>query len=121
MWSILLLLVVSIPLFVSCGSDDDDDVQKIESPIVGTWEISAVQLTYTLQFTQYGTVRLESVVRGTKKISTGTFEVSSGNDCIAKIYWNDQSDPEFWEIVVSGNTMTTKSVFSSSKLTWTRI
>jgi hypothetical protein len=106
--------------FAACGSDDDDDVTRIDSPIVGTWKIKATQLEYTLQFTNNGQVSLTTVVKGTKKLSSGTFEVSSGYDCIAKIYWSDKSTPEIWEIVVSGNKMTTKSAFSSSQLTWTK-
>ncbi len=121
LWSIILLVVMSMPLLISCGSDDGDDVaKKIESPIIGTWKITATQLSYTLQFKSNGTVSMESVVNGKRKTSTGTFEVSSGYSCIAKIDWKDASSPEIWEIVVSGNEMTTKSITSSSTLTWTR-
>lgn len=121
LWSIILLMVMSMSLLVSCGSDDGDDVaKKIESPIIGTWKITATRLTYTLQFTETGKVSWESVVEGKKETATGTFEVSSGYSCIAKIYWKNATNPEVWEIVVSGNKMTTKSITGSAELTWTR-
>lgn len=122
LFKMLLITIFAIMSvgFIACGSDDDDDVTRIDSPIIGTWKITATQLEYTLQFTSNGQVSLTSVVKSTRKVSSGRFEVSSGYDCIAKIYWDDKTTPEIWEIVVSGNKMTTKSAFSSSQLTWTK-
>ena len=124
LWSLFTVLMVAMVSvgFTSCSSDDDDDDKVIESPIVGTWKITAPGLIYTLQFTSKGNVSLVSKIDGKTETSRGTYEVSSGDDCIAKIYWTDSSTPEFWQIKVSGNTMTTQSVFSSSssKLTWTK-
>ena len=120
--SFMLLMVASMSLLVSCSKDEDDDVKRIESPIIGTWRITATQLTYTLQFTDLGKINLETVVKGNKTTYKGTFEVSSGYNCIVKIYWSNDDTPEFWDVVVSGNKMTTKGLFGNSNgLTWTKI
>ena len=120
-----MLLVAMFALFsvgiVSCSdTSDDDDEAKINSPVVGTWVISYSSFKATLVFTSSGNVSLESVIDGVRKKSTGTYEVSSGNDCIVKIYWSDTNTPEMLEVLVTGNTMKTKGLGSKSELTWTK-
>ena len=120
-----MLLVAMFALFgvgiVSCSdTSDDDDEAKINSPVVGTWVNTSSNAKAILVFTSSGNVSLETVVNGTRKNVSGTYEVSSGNDCIVKIYWSGQNTPEWVEVLVTGNTMKTKGLGSKSELTWTK-
>lgn len=116
MMTIMMVAVLSLG-FASCSSDDGDDI-KIDSPIVGIWESGIKGLyTATINFRSDATVTLKSS-DGDIAVS-GTYEVSEGNDCVVKFYWEDGTN-EFWEVEISGDTMKSRPITSSSKITWKR-
>jgi hypothetical protein len=118
--AILMVAVLSVGL-ASCGGDDED-TPKITSPIVGTWNLNSgvSSIEGTLVLTGQGNITMRTKIDSKIKTSKGTYEVSSGNDGIAKIYWEDETIPEIWEFTVStdGNTLEITSMGASSSLTW---
>lgn len=117
--AIMMVSMLSLG-FVSCGSDDDDDV-KITSPIVGTWKTGISSVNATVVFNSDATVIWNSTINGKTKHDTGTYDVSSGSDGIVKIYWTSSDVPETWEFTITGNTMKTTGVITSTgTLTWTK-
>lgn len=105
----LLISILSIT-FTACNSNDDD-ATKITSPVVGTWK--GVYSTSTsganLIFKSDGTYYLAVTVKGSTSKGQGTFEVSSGNKGIIKIYDEKGNAEDFWEFEMSSdnNKMTT--------------
>lgn len=118
----LLISILSIT-FTACSSNDDD-ATKITSPVVGTWK--GVYSTSTsganLIFTSDGTYYLSVTIKGSTSKGQGTFEVSSGNKGIIKIYDENGNAEDFWEFEMSSdnNKMTTKAMSGSSSIEWIR-
>ena len=123
--SLLMFLLISILsiTFTACNSNDDD-ATKITSPVVGTWK--GVYSTSTsganLIFKSDGTYYLAVTVKGSTSKGQGTFEVSSGNKGIIKIYDEKGNAEDFWEFEMSSdnNKMTTKAMSGSSSIDWIR-
>ena len=61
-------------------------------------------------------------IKGSTSNGQGTFEVSSGNKGIIKIYDEKGNAEDFWEFEMSSdnNKMTTKAMSSSSSIDWIR-
>lgn len=118
--TIMMVTVLSFG-FASCSSDDDEDDVKITSPIVGTWKTGISSVNATVVFNGDATVIWNSNINGKTRHETGTYDVSSGADGIVKIYWSSSDIPEIWEFTITGNTMKTTGVITTSgSLTWTR-
>lgn len=126
LWNLLTLLMVAMLSvnLTACGDDDDDDTPTIVSPVVGSWKTSYYTSSFgaDLYLGSDGTVRLSITNNGKTSASKGTYETTTTNDGILKLYFDDEETPEFWEYLVSddGKTMTTTSLGGSSSLTWTK-
>lgn len=106
---IIFSLMVTALAFVSCGSDDDPDLQFDKNTIVGTWEITEVQ----------GTAQWRWIVKGTnfKFNSNGTcstgfsmedsYKIEGGQ---VKTYYAETMEPMYvYELLgKNGNTLTVK-------------
>ena len=106
---IIFSLMFTALAFVSCGSDDEPDLQFDKNTIVGTWEITEVQ----------GTAQWRWIVKGTTLIfnSNGTcstgfsmedFYIIEGGQ--VKTYYADTMEPMYvYELLgKNGNTLTVK-------------
>lgn len=106
---IIFSLMFTALAFVSCGSDDEPDMQFDKNTIVGTWEITEVQ----------GTAQWRWIVKGTTltfnsngTCSTGfsmedSYKIEGGQ---VKTYYAETMEPMYvYELLgKNGNTLTVK-------------
>jgi len=106
---IFFSLMFSALVFVSCGSDDEPDLQFDKNTIIGTWEITEVQgspewwwiLTGTmLTFNSNGTCSTGFSMEDSYKIEGG----------LVKTYYAETQEPMYvYELMGrNGNTLTVK-------------
>ena len=106
---IIFSLMVTALAFVSCGSDDEPDLQFDKNTIVGTWEITEVQGAAqwwwivkgtTLTFNSNGTCSTGFSMEDSYKIEGGQ----------VKTYYAETMEPMYvYELLgKSGNTLTVK-------------
>lgn len=106
---IFFSLMFTALAFVSCGSDDDPDLQFDKNNIVGTWEITEVQSTpgwrwivkgTTFTFNSNGTCKTGFSMEDSYKIESGQ----------VKTYYAETQEPMFvYELLgKNDNTLTVK-------------
>ena len=106
---IIFSLMFSALVFVSCGSDDEPDLQFDKNTIIGTWEITEVQGSPEWWWIVTGTM-LTFNSNGT--CSTGfsmedSYKIEGGQ---VKTYYAETQEPMYvYELVgKNGNTLTVK-------------
>lgn len=106
---IFFSLMFSALVFVSCGSDDEPDLQFDKNTIVGTWEITEVQGSPEWRWIVKGTT-LTFNSNGT--CSTGfsmedSYKIEGGQ---VKTYYAETQEPMYvYELMgKNGNTLTVK-------------
>lgn len=106
---IFFSLMFSALVFVSCGSDDEPDLQFDKNTIVGTWEITEVQGSPEWRWIVTGTM-LAFNSNGT--CSTGfsmedSYKIEGGQ---VKTYYAETQEPMYvYELMgKNGNTLTVK-------------
>lgn len=106
---IFFSLMFSALVFVSCGSDDEPDLQFDKNTIIGTWEITEVQGSpewrwivkgTTLTFNSNGTCSTGFSMEDSYKIEGG----------LVKTYYAETQEPMYvYELMgKKGNTLTVK-------------
>lgn len=106
---IFFSLMFSALVFVSCGSDDEPDLQFDKNTIIGTWEITEVQGSPEWRWIVTGTM-LTFNSNGT--CSTGfsmedSYKIEGGQ---VKTYYAETQEPMYvYELMgKNGNTLTVK-------------
>lgn len=106
---IIFSLMFTALTFVSCGSDDEPDLQFDKNTLVGYWEITEVQSTPQWGWIDKGTTFM---FNPNDKCSTGFsmedyYVIENGQ---IKTYYADTMEPMFiYELLgKSGNTLTVK-------------
>lgn len=106
---IFFSLMFSALVFVSCGSDDEPDLQFDKNTIIGTWEITEVQGSPEWRWIVTGTI-LTFNSNGT--CSTGfsmedSYKIEGGQ---VKTYYAETQEPMYvYELMgKNGNTLTVK-------------
>ena len=108
---IILSLMFTTLVSVSCGSDDEPDLQFDKNTIVGTWEITEVQGAAqwwwivkgtTLTFNSNGTCSTGFTMEDSYKIESGQ----------VKTYYAETMEPMYvYELLgKNGNTLTVKMI-----------
>lgn len=109
MKKLIIFLMFSALVFVSCGSDDEPDLQFDKNTIIGTWEITEVQGSPEWWWIVTGTI---FTFNSNGTCSTGfsmedSYKIEGGQ---VKTYYAETQEPMYvYELMgKNGNTLTVK-------------
>ena len=109
MKKLIIFLMFSALVFVSCGSDDEPDLQFDKNTIIGTWEITEVQGSPEWWWIVTGTI---FTFNSNGTCSTGfsmedSYKIEGGQ---VKTYYAETQEPMYVYELQSkhGNTLTVK-------------